>query len=148
MNHSPDSTTRFVKVFALATALGALTWATTTVGVHAAHGTSQAQASVPAASFIVKVVDPDCQRSGEPVVISYPSVDEAVKDTVPGEWWPPSGYSASMGQWRAQIRRDHHSFQESPTSRTTHCMPRRATRRPTSTGRPASSCRSAVVNGR
>jgi hypothetical protein len=42
------------------------------------------------------VVDRACQRLGEPDRQLYSSLDEAVKDTLPGEWWPPSAYSQPL----------------------------------------------------
>lgn len=52
--------------------------------------------SGPEASFIVIVIDDDCWRYTEPRQASYSSVNEAVKDTIPGEWWPPTGYGVTM----------------------------------------------------
>ncbi len=84
------------KYVAIATALGMLASATATASVNAAQRVFGITLSAPTASFVVKVVDPDCRRSGEPVAVTYPSADEAVKDTIPGEWWPAGGYSAPM----------------------------------------------------
>lgn len=70
-----------------------------------AVGTNSAVASMeanevsnsgPEASFIVRVIDDDCWRITEPRQASYSSVNEAVKDTIPGEWWPPTGYGVTM----------------------------------------------------
>lgn len=52
--------------------------------------------SGPEVSFIVRVVDDRCWRNTEPRQASYSSVNEAVKDTIPGEWWPPTGYGVTM----------------------------------------------------
>ena len=52
--------------------------------------------SGPEISFVVRVVDDRCWRNTEPRQASYSSVNEAVKDTIPGEWWPPTGYGVTM----------------------------------------------------
>ena len=95
MSYRIHNPTRFAKLVAGAV-MGTLALASLSTSVYAASWFSHSALNAPTASFTVKVVDPDCQRSGEPVEVIYPSVDEAVKDTVPGEWWPASGYSAPM----------------------------------------------------
>lgn len=52
--------------------------------------------SGPEASFTVGVADANCWRTAEPRQLSYSSVNEAVKDSIPGEWWPPTGYGVTM----------------------------------------------------
>ena len=47
-------------------------------------------APVPDSVFKVVVYDDDCPHADEEFV--YSSIDDAVKDTVPGEWWHPTGY--------------------------------------------------------
>ena len=96
MDHKLHRTCRLAKYVALATALGMLASATATAGVHATQRVLRITLGATTASFIVKVVDPDCRRSGEPVAVTYSSAEEAVKDTIPGEWWPAGGYSAPM----------------------------------------------------
>lgn len=96
MVHKLNSTRRFAKVIAVVTAIGTVALATATLPAQAAHGVPRTPASVPETPFVVKVVDPDCQRPGEPVETTYTSVDESVKDTIPGEWWPASAYSTPM----------------------------------------------------
>ena len=96
MVHKLNITRHFAKVIAVATAIGTLAFATATLSAQAAHGVARTPASVPETPFVVKVVDPDCQRPGEPVETTYTSVDDSVKDTIPGEWWPASAYSTPM----------------------------------------------------
>ena len=96
MNCKLYCSARFAKLVAIAV-MGTLALASLSTSAYAARWVSHTALNAPTASFTVKVVDPDCQRSGEPVEVIYPSVDEAVKDTVPGEWWPASGYSCADG---------------------------------------------------
>lgn len=48
----------------------------------------------PNSEFWVKVTDPDCPDRN--ATWSYSSVEDAVKDTIPGEWWPPGDYGVSQ----------------------------------------------------
>ena len=49
-----------------------------------------------AQSLIVAVRDPQCLGYTYPYrAFSYSSIDAAVKDTIPGEWWPPSALNVS-----------------------------------------------------
>lgn len=66
------------------------------VGANSAVASNEVSISSPEASFIVRVIDDDCWRITEPRQASYSSVNEAVKDTIPGEWWPPTGYGVTM----------------------------------------------------
>lgn len=96
MTHQLNSLRRTAKTATLVVAIGMLACVVPASTAHAGERASGISIDTPEATFVVKVVDPDCQRSGEPTEITYPSVDEAVKDTLPGEWWPPSAYSAPM----------------------------------------------------
>ena len=95
MSYKLHNSTRFAKLVAIAM-MGLLAFATPYTSAYASRWISRTALDAPAASFTVKVIDPDCQRSGEPIAILYPSVDEAVKDTIPGEWWPAGGYSSPL----------------------------------------------------
>lgn len=85
---------RMQRALALGAALSLMVLAVAPVVVQAEPASSEPGMVAPALAFVVKVVDPDCQRPGEPVETSYSWVDDAVKDTLPGEWWPVSAYSA------------------------------------------------------
>lgn len=66
------------------------------VGRSATGVTMQQASFAPTISFAVEVFDPDCRRSGEPLQSTYDSINEAVKDTIPGEWWPANSYGVPM----------------------------------------------------
>lgn len=55
------------------------------------------QSAVADGSLKVAVVDPDCPGFTYPYrIYNYSSVDEAVTDTIPGEWWPPASLGGTI----------------------------------------------------
>lgn len=72
------------------------------MGLLAQPARTPAERSNPAAplsgSVTAVIHDPDCPLYFELPnhSFSYGSIEEAVKDTIPGEWWPPNGYGYPM----------------------------------------------------